>query len=103
MTRSELIDRLGRHFPQRTRSDTQLAVSFMLLAMARALIGGRRIEIRHFGSLSASKRPARTGRNPKTGASIAVPPKRSIRWKAGKEMNARLNPGQLPRISGAGS
>ncbi len=91
MTRTELIERLSRHFPRLTQSDTQLAVSFILISMAKALMAGRRMEFRGFGALSTGRRPARISRNPKTGEPVEVPSKRTIRWKSGKDLQARLN------------
>jgi len=48
-----------------------------------SLLGGQRIEIRGFGSFELNYRPARIGRNPKTGASVPVPEKFAPHFKAG--------------------
>ena len=52
---------------------------------------GKRIELRGFGTFSAKVRDARSSRNPKTGAPVAVPRKVVPSFKAGKEMRERLN------------
>src|SRR5262249_32780647 len=56
-------------------------------AMAR----GDRVELRGFGAFSVKNRPARTGRNPRTGAHVSVDKKSVPFFKTGKEMRERLN------------
>jgi integration host factor subunit beta len=53
--------------------------------MTDALVEGNRIEIRGFGSFATKLYKPYTGRNPRTGATIQVPPKRLPCFKAGKE------------------
>ena len=55
--------------------------------------GGRgdRVELRGFGAFSVKNRPARTGRNPRTGAHVSVAQKSVPFFKTGKEMRERLN------------
>ncbi|MEE8408566.1 MAG: HU family DNA-binding protein, partial [Myxococcota bacterium] len=53
-----------------------------------------RIEIRGFGSFSVRHRRARMGRNPKTGDSIAVPPKRVPFFTVGHELKDRVDAGR---------
>lgn len=69
MTRSELIARLAAHshFAQLTAKDAELSVKAILGALSDALVRGGPIEIRGFGSYALNYRPARNGRNPRTG------------------------------------
>ena len=48
-------------------------------------------EMRGVGSLARHHRPARTGRNPKTGEPVQIPPKSVPHFKPGKEMRERVN------------
>jgi integration host factor subunit beta len=59
--------------------------------MSDALTHGDRIEIRGFGSFSLHFRPARIGRNPKTGDSVALVGKHVPHFKPGKELRERVN------------
>jgi len=59
-------------------------------ATAGALKKGDRISLVGFGSFSVSKRAARNGRNPQTGAVIKIKAKKVARFKAGKELQAKL-------------
>jgi integration host factor subunit beta len=49
------------------------------------------VELRGFGAFSVKSRPAREGRNPRTGARVSVAQKSVPFFKSGKEMRARLN------------
>jgi len=66
-------------------------VKTILDALARNLSRGERIEIRGFGSFSLSFRPARLGRNPKSGERVQVPAKYVPHFKAGKELRDRVD------------
>jgi integration host factor subunit beta len=92
MTKSELIELLGRRQGHLKPDDVELAVKSLLDMMAAALSGGERIEIRGFGSFSLHFRPPRLGRNPKTGDSVALPGKHVPHFKPGKELRDRVNP-----------
>ena len=50
-----------------------------------------RVELRGFGAFSTRARDGRTGRNPRTGETVDVAPKRVPYFKPGKEMRVRLN------------
>jgi integration host factor subunit beta len=91
MTKSELIDILARKQPQLAYKDVELSVKTMLEHMAQTLAVGERIEIRGFGSFSLHHRPARMGRNPKTGEAVSLPPKNVPHFKPGKELRERVN------------
>lgn len=91
MTRSELINRLASKVPQLVAKDAELAVRTILDAMAEALAHGNRIEIRGFGSFALSYRPARVGRNPKSGESVLVPEKRVPHFKPGKTLRESVD------------
>ena len=109
MTRSELIERLiGRtrskqSFHDKGRKDNDmllqafdvkdcdLCVRAILEYMVSSLVAGKRIEIRGFGSFAVNLRPARVGRNPKTGDSVLVPEKKVPHFKCGKDLKLKLN------------
>ena len=91
MTKSELIERLASqqsHIPAKAVED---AVKEMLEHMASTLAEGERIEIRGFGSFDLNHRPARVGRNPKTGEKVEVPEKYVPHFKPGKELRERVD------------
>lgn len=99
MTKSELIDRLARRFPQLVARDADEAVKVILGAMTNALTQGGRIEIRGFGSFSLNYRQPRVGRNPKSGETVHVPGKCVPHFKSGKELRERVDVAPTVRIA----
>lgn len=91
MTKSELIEMLAAEQPQLNFRDVELAVNGLLDRMADALASGDRIEVRGFGSLSLHHRPARVGRNPKTGDAVRVPEKYVPHFKPGRDLRERVD------------
>ena len=91
MTKSELIALLAERQSTLSRQDLEDAVKLMLQHMTDTLAAGPRIEIRGFGSFSLHARPARMGRNPRTGESVAVPARRATYFRPGKELRERVN------------
>ena len=91
MIKSELIARLASENPHLTQRDVERVVGVILDRMAAALSGGGRVELRGFGAFSVRSRPARAGRNPRTGESVSVRAKHVPFFKSGKELRERLN------------
>ncbi len=91
MTKSELIEALASRQKHLAFNDVELAVRNVLEQASQALAHGERIEIRGFGSFSLHFRPPRMGRNPKTGAPVALPGKHVPHFKPGKELRERVN------------
>ncbi|KXJ55210.1 integration host factor subunit beta [Neptuniibacter pectenicola] len=91
MTKSELIEILVDRHDQLSVKDIELSVKTMLDHMTESLSQGDRIEIRGFGSFSLHYRAPRTGRNPKTGESVALDAKYVPHFKPGKELREQVN------------
>jgi integration host factor subunit beta len=92
MIKSELIAALAAENPHLTQRDVERVVNVVFERIVEALETGGRVELRGFGAFSVRSRPARTGRNPRTGESVSVPAKHVPFFKSGKELRARLNP-----------
>jgi integration host factor subunit beta len=93
MIRSELIQRLTEQYPQLTHKETTRVVDTIFDEIIEALSRGDRVELRGFGAFSTVVHNERTGRNPRTGEAVAVEEKRAVRFKTGKGLRDRLNPG----------
>ena len=91
MTRAELIQQLASSQPKLTAKDIELTVRTILDAMSHTLAKGGRVEVRGFGSFGINHRPARKGRNPKSGVSVMVPAKYVPHFKPGKELRERAD------------
>jgi integration host factor subunit beta len=91
MIKSELIAKLAVENPHLTQRDVERVVTVILEKMIGALEDGGRVELRGFGAFSVRSRPARAGRNPRTGEAVDVRAKHVPFFKSGKELRARLN------------
>lgn len=91
MIKSELIAALASENPHLTQRDIERVVGVILERMINALEQGGRVELRGFGAFSVRARPARAGRNPRTGETVEVRAKHVPFFKSGKELRARLN------------
>lgn len=95
MIRSELVHKLCHDFPDLTQRDIELVVTSLFDEITNQLARGGRVELRGFGAFSTRQRDARTGRNPRTGETVAVDAKKVPYFKPGKEMRERLNLGEV--------
>jgi integration host factor subunit beta len=91
MTKSDLIEILSERQSLLNYRDVELAVKLILEQMSESLSSGDRIEIRGFGSFTLHHRPARVGRNPKSGESVTLDEKYVPHFKPGKELRDRVN------------
>ncbi len=91
MTRRGIIEELLARGAGASYRDAETIVNAIFDAMGAELARGQRIEIRGFGSFAVKSRRARQGRNPKTGATVAVEAKRVPFFRAGKELRAEIN------------
>jgi integration host factor subunit beta len=91
MIKSELIEQLAAENTHLTHAEVERVVNIVLGQMIETLADGGRIELRGFGAFSVRARPARSGRNPRTGETVDVPAKSVPFFKSGKELRERLN------------
>ena len=91
MIKSELIARLAEQNPHLYQRDVERIVMTVFDEITGALQRGNRVELRGFGAFSVKRRPARIGRNPRTGDSVAVAEKSVPFFKTGKDLRERLN------------
>lgn len=90
MNKSELIKALAEesHLPL---EEAAMVVNTFVDCMKDSLLAGERVEIRGFGSFKIKEYAGYAGRNPKTGESVTVSPKRLPFFRAGKELKEFLN------------
>ena len=75
------------------RSATGDAVDAVFKAIAEALARGEDVRIAGFGTFSTRSRPARPGRNPRTGESLKIAASTAPTFKAGKSLRDAVNAG----------
>ncbi|WP_439816558.1 integration host factor subunit beta [Zavarzinia sp. CC-PAN008] len=103
MIKSELVARLAAAHPHLLQRDAERIVSTVFDEISEALARGDRVELRGFGAFSVKRRPARTGRNPRTGDSVEVSEKAVPFFKTGKELRQKLNVGDDMTDDGDGN
>jgi integration host factor subunit beta len=91
MIKSELVQLISTNNPHLFQRDVENIVNAVFDEITAALSSGNRVELRGFGAFSVKNRPARSGRNPRTGESVSVEEKWVPFFKTGKELRDRLN------------
>jgi integration host factor subunit beta len=91
MTKAELVDKIAEKKPGLTRKQVEVVVNTVFDGIKDALSREDKVEIRGFGSFRIRFRRAKEGRNPKTGETVQVPPKKVPFFKAGKEMREMVD------------
>ena len=102
MTKSELVQKIAEANPHLYQRDAGHIVNAVLDEITKALSRGERVELRGFGAFTVKNRRARIGRNPKSGVKVSVNQKYSPFFRAGKEIQTRLNQGQIAGRKGQG-
>jgi integration host factor subunit beta len=98
MTKAELVTQVALK-TELTKQQTADVVDLLLECIIEALQAGDKVELRGFGSFRRRDRRPRLGRNPKTGEVVAVSAQTVPFFKAGKMLQARLNPELAPSSS----
>ncbi len=91
MIKSELIQKIADENPHLYQRDVERIVGTVFDEIVEAMADGKRVELRGFGAFSVKKREARSGRNPRTGATVNVEEKFVPFFKTGKLLRDRLN------------
>tara|TARA_B100000963_G_C22640895_1_gene680571 strand:- start:1891 stop:2163 length:273 start_codon:yes stop_codon:yes gene_type:complete len=90
MNKTDLIDGMAAD-ADISKAAAKKALESFLGNVGSALKGGSRVSLVGFGSWSVSKRAAREGRNPQTGATIQIKAKNVVKFKAGAELSSSVN------------
>ena len=89
MNKAELVSKLSEDAGV-SKSQANNVLDAFIDAVTKTLKSGNKVTLVGFGTFSISKRSARTGRNPQTGEAIKIKAKKVARFKAGKELAAKL-------------
>lgn len=89
MNKSELIAKIAED-AEITKTQANSALDSFISAVTKTLKGGGKVTLVGFGTFSVTKRAARNGRNPQTGAVIKIKAKKIAKFKAGKELSEKI-------------
>ena len=90
MTKADLIEKMAKD-TDISKAAAGLAVDSLIGGITKALTKGDQVTLVGFGTFAVSKRKARKGRNPQTGATINIPAMKVPRFKAGKGLKDAVN------------
>ena len=90
MNKAELVESIAND-ADISKAQAQSALDAFVSQVQRSLRKGDKVTIVGFGTFSASKRAARTGRNPQTGSPIKIPAKKVAKFSAGKALKDSIN------------
>ena len=93
MNTAELVDQIAAHDDKITKGQAKALVDALLGAIRDAAVRGEEVSLPGFGKFKVQSKPARTGRNPRTGEPVSVGQKRAPFFRTGKELRERLNGG----------
>ncbi len=89
MNKGELVDAIAKD-AKISKGQAQEAIDSFVKNVQKALKKGQKVTLVGFGTFGASKRAARTGRNPQTGKPIKIPAKKVARFVPGKTLKESI-------------
>ena len=90
MTKAELVEFVAEN-ADLTKADATRALEAVIAGVSKGLKKEGKVTLVGFGTFTAKKRPARTGRNPQTGAEVKIAARVVPGFKAGSKLKDALN------------
>lgn len=90
MNKQELISTMASETGL-TKKDCGAALDAYIGAVKASLKKGDAVRLVGFGTFDVKKRTERTGKNPRTGASMKIPASKAPVFKAGKDLKDAVN------------
>ena len=90
MNKSDLINAIAEK-AEISKADSNRVIDAFVESVQKALSKGEKVTLVGFGTFQISKRSARKGRNPKTGAVIQIPARKVAKFKAGSKLSGSVN------------
>jgi len=90
MLKRELVNKVSAQLDGYYKKDIAMAVDLILEEISQALIEGRRVEIRGFGSFSVLSRKPRSTKNPKTGKVMNISERKTLHFTMSKSLKEAL-------------
>ncbi len=90
MIKADLINKIAKEM-NISKQEAESGVNLFFQTIKEAILRGEEIELRGFGSFRFRHRGARSGRNPRTGEPVQVPPKKVLYFKPSKLIKSMIN------------
>lgn len=85
MNKAQLVEAIALD-ANMTKVDARKAVDAMIRTTVEALRQGDRLTLTGLGTFCIQQKAARTGRNPRTGAAVKIPPRKVIKFRPSVEI-----------------
>ncbi len=90
MNKSELIEAVSANLEGGTKKEAEAAVTAVLKSIADGIKKDGKVQVIGFGTFEVRERPARDGRNPKTGEPLKIKASKNVGFKASSNLKAAL-------------
>lgn len=90
MIKADLVNKIAKEM-NISKQEAENGINLFFRTIKEAIQNGEEIELRGFGSFRFRKRGARSGRNPRTGELVEVPPKKVLYFKPSKILKNIIN------------
>ena len=90
MSKQQLVEMIAEKAGL-TKADAARAIDATFDAITESLKKGEKLTLLGFGTFSVSRREGRTGRNPQTGATVEIPARNVVSFKAGTQLKKSVN------------
>ena len=90
MKKSELVEAVAAASGL-TKADATRAIDATFATITEALKAGNKVPVAGFGTFAVSQRGERNGRNPHTGATVVIPARKAVTFKAGTALKESVN------------
>lgn len=99
MTKADLVDTIAQGTGL-TRLETEAVIDGFLFSVMQALVDGKSVEIRGFGSFRVRERAARTARNPQTDEAVEIPRRFVPTFKPASDFRREVNEARIAAEQG---
>lgn len=89
MNKTDLINRISEQ-ANLSKAQAKMALDAMTDGIISALETGDKVSLLGFGTFSVSERNERTGINPRTGETLIIPARKTVKFKAGAELAQKV-------------
>jgi len=90
MIKADLVNKIAKEM-NISKQEAEAGVNLFFSTIKEAILKGEEIELRGFGSFRFRNRGPRSGRNPRTGEPVEVPPKKVLYFKPSKLLKNMIN------------
>ena len=90
MNKNELVAAMAEK-AELSKKDAEKALDAFKAVVEEALVKGDKVQLVGFGTFEAKERPARVGRNPRTGEEVNIAASKAPAFKAGKQLKDAVN------------